>query len=54
MNIIELPPALINGMGIPVKGMSLVTPATLTNIGYITDAARPRARDFVNGDLASR
>ena len=52
INTIELPPELINGMGIPVNGISFVTPATFTNIGNITEAVRPSARDFVKAVLA--
>ncbi len=54
MNIIELPPALKNGIGIPDRGINLVTPATFTNIGNITEAARPNASDLVKGVFASR
>ena len=44
MKSMALPPALTKGRGMPVRGISFMTPPTLMNIGPMTDIVRPRVK----------
>lgn len=44
MKSMALPPALTKGRGMPVRGISFMTPPTLMNIGPMIDVVNPRVR----------
>lgn len=53
VNVIEEPPALTSGSGIPVMGMSPVTAAMFMSAWATTMAVSPPAMSLPNGSFAS-